>query len=990
MNITAEMIEKAYKYLKTYAYNEKYNLFIKKRVAEFEFAQCRDTSNQSTDYPNLNYSLLEDFFQTFSEKINNENFLESEEFTALLNKIEVRYLPKRFLEVSDEKDSYKEENFYTNNNSKERYKFEGCNFIIDAPIEFHLLDVLWSLLVGSELDNSLSDDCYGNRLSKDAKSFITNHTSEYKSNKIYKYYFTQYDHWRRNAVKQAASISENNEDVAILSLDIKSFYYNLDIDFRNLPENKYRNLTLMLEDILKSYNSLRRQSLGLGSSKNNCNKNTLPIGFVSSSILGNYALKRFDEHISEVVRPSYYGRYVDDILMVFKKPILSSEDTIKNFIYRYLGKLIKFEGSELTVCLTGSINLDNPKIQMKKVVLQHFGKDDSKAGLKFLKKELDSKTSIINFHNSHIDEDLDFFAYKALYSQEEDHLKSLIGVTENKRELLNFLNSHILANKLCGFNNSTDIYYKIKHLFKGFNILRFYGFWHKIYEYLFVNNRLTEALELKSIIDLEIISTSSKAYLDIEDERYRNSLIESLEAYNNICFHLAKAPTVNFSRIGKEISFVDVSLLLPPEEALAQKFKVSNIFNHDLVVWPLINYSSYRGSFINQDKILTSTGLELDKNKVEYSPRFINFDELQLLKLLEKINSSPEGRENEIAFDFEQYFKGCKDAYQYGFTLDNIKVETNPNLSSNSLKIVDVNLPDNSKLGEIGVGIANIRIDESDIYINLKDDQAPNISIKRWNKLKNILESAKKNECDLLVLPEVSVPVLWLPYIISFSRTRNIGVIFGLEHWVSKNKIAYNLMIESLPYIEGVKRYRKNIFTARLKNHYSPREDRLINEYHLKSPIEPFSLNKVSCYHKVKWKGVSLATYNCYELADINHRAIFKNEIDLLVASVFNSDTNYYDHIMESVVRDLHCYVVQVNTSQYGGSCVLRPSKTELKKMLYLKGGENECVLKTTVDISKLRDFQFGKTGYTSISTNTFKSVPPGFNYKNSHKRNSD
>ena len=172
------MIEKAYKYLKTYAYNEKYNLFIKKRVAEFEFAQCRDTSNQSTDYPSLNYSLLKGFFQDFSEKINNENFLESEDFTALLNKIEVRYLPKRFLEVSDEKDSYKEENFYTNNNSKERYKFECCNFIIDAPIEFHLLDILWSLLAGSELDNSLSDDCYGNRLSKDAKNFITNHTSE--------------------------------------------------------------------------------------------------------------------------------------------------------------------------------------------------------------------------------------------------------------------------------------------------------------------------------------------------------------------------------------------------------------------------------------------------------------------------------------------------------------------------------------------------------------------------------------------------------------------------------------------------------------------------------------------------------------------------------------------------------------------------------------------------------------------------------------------
>ena len=289
MNITAEMVEKAYKYLKTYAYNERYNLFIKKRVAEFEFSQCRDINNQSAHYPNLDYSLLKEWFKNFSNNLNDENFFKSKEFTTLLNRIEIRYLPKRFVEVSDERDSYKEENFFTNNNSKEKYRFEGCNFIIDAPIEFHLIDVLWSLLAGNELDDSLSNDCYGNRLSKDAKNFIGNHKSIYRSNRIYKYYFTQYDTWRSKAIKQASLISEDNEDVAILSLDIKSFYYNLDIDFKSLPKNKYENITLMLEEILESYNSIRRQSLGLGSGKNNCKKNTLPIGFISSSILGNYA-----------------------------------------------------------------------------------------------------------------------------------------------------------------------------------------------------------------------------------------------------------------------------------------------------------------------------------------------------------------------------------------------------------------------------------------------------------------------------------------------------------------------------------------------------------------------------------------------------------------------------------------------------------------------------------------------------------------------------
>ena len=236
-----------------------------------------------------------------------------------------------------------------------------------------------------------------------------------------------------------------------------------------------------------------------------------------------------------------------------------------------------------------------------------------------------------------------------------------------------------------------------------------------------------------------------------------------------------------------------------------------------------------------------------------------------------------------------------------------------------------------------------------------------------------------------MVLPEVSIPVLWLPYLISYSRMNQVGIIFGLEHWVS-NKIVYNFMVESLPFIEKDS-IKQNIFTMRLKNHYAPKELGMINEMLLSTPYESRQFNNLSYYHKVNWKGISLATYNCYELADISHRAIFKNEIDLLVASVFNADTNYYDHIMESVVRDLHCYVVQVNTSQYGGSCVLRPSKTELKKMLYLKGGENECILKSTIDISGLRDFQFGRTGNTSKTKNVFKGVPPGFDHMKARTR---
>ena len=169
-------------------------------------------------------------------------------------------------------------------------------------------------------------------------------------------------------------------------------------------------------------------------------------------------------------------------------------------------------------------------------------------------------------------------------------------------------------------------------------------------------------------------------------------------------------------------------------------------------------------------------------------------------------------------------------------------------------------------------------------------------------------------------------------------------------------------------------KYKSCVVTARVKNHYAPAELELLEAVRLKPGN--LVLKQNAYYHKVSWRGLSFATYNCFELSDITHRVLFKSQIDLLFACVWNKDTNYYQHILESAVRDLHCYTVQANTSQYGGSCVLRPTKTESKTMLYVKGGDNSCVLTTKLDIKGLRDFQYkSKPG----SKDYFKHLPPGY-----------
>ena len=115
------------------------------------------------------------------------------------------------------------------------------------------------------------------------------------------------------------------------------------------------------------------------------------------------------------------------------------------------------------------------------------------------------------------------------------------------------------------------------------------------------------------------------------------------------------------------------------------------------------------------------------------------------------------------------------------------------------------------------------------------------------------------------------------------------------------------------------------------------------------------------------------------ELADISHRMIFQSKVDLIIASEWNSDINYFSNIVESLSRDLHCYVAQVNNSIYGDSRLTQPSATAAKDLIKLKGGLNSIILVGEINPKTLRDFQMKKYSLTRTDP-MFKPVPPSIN----------
>lgn len=988
MKLSIDHIRKAYLYVKSYAYHENLNLFLKQRVAEFE------TNNYE----------IEQIFENILRIVNDKNPCEDENFTIWIKNIDYHLLPK----IVERKEDHKQNEhnqinglFISNVRDSDKYQVSKVNYFINAPVEIHIIEMLWCLFVGPALEAGMSKDCYGNRMHLSALKFSTE--SDTRGQEIFKRYIDQYNQWRDQAIKFATETSATGEDVALLSLDLKSYFYYIDLNFDNIKEKIHSHyfdkkamevlalkLNQLLEKIYTKYQLVIAPEINQTHIK--CkDKKCLPIGMASSSIIANWYLSNFDFCIDDNVRPVYYGRYVDDIIMVFKRPKFDADNPINSFVNYYLNNAListNDKNNEYAINVAGNLL----PIQKDKLVLQFFDKEHSRAGLEVFKQELDERSSAFKFLPSdHIDKELDRFAYDVLYDGSANKLRSIVGLAENETELAKYLSSHITAHRLCKLNKKDTVLPQLKQFFKGQNALQFFRLWEKLYQYSVITKNYKFVSFFYQYLENEItkivgmISNSDELSSEKHSSQKSSShltkkLHEDLMLYNQISLGITvglldikQYTSQNYFLFHENIDvFYKQKTVLSTLVTFAStlhsfswQFRFSNLIRHHLVAWPLANYSSHTADLTNETDFASDKTIEIDENKLVYSPRFIHLDEWQIFHLGKSLD--PEKIINNWLIDSLNEYKAR--FFGQDFAVEFIPSDSENNGITKSSLVVG----GNDLKSQLTLAIANLHINEEDIGFAVRKDSTPNLSFERQEKLYSILNTALYEKADLLVMPEVAIPVSWLPFMVAFSRRHQIGLIFGLEHWVSDG-IAYNLIIEALPFkVEG--KYKSCVMTARIKNHYAPAELELLESVRLRPGNLGFKPN--AYYHKVLWRGVSFATYNCFELSDITHRVLFKSEIDLLFACVWNKDTNYYQHILESAVRDLHCYTVQANTSQYGGSCVLRPTKTESKTMLYVKGGENPCVLTTRIDIKGLREFQYkSKPG----SKDYFKHLPPGYN----------
>ncbi|MDD5151825.1 MAG: RNA-directed DNA polymerase [Flavobacterium sp.] len=1065
-NLTIDDVKTAYRKLKSLSYYDSHDLFLKAKIASFE------TTFAMTVSKNIKYKLA-----NFEEKLNvlhkeltsEEQTTNSKYWNNLYKKIDYRVLPKKVKSYSDYSKNNSQElinNIFTNVreiDEDSKYEFEKLTFYIDAPIEIHIVSILWIMKIGYILESDLDEKCYGNRLILEKKKANSKEETVKNDNGLFKPYYKQYQKWRDEGITVAKQYLDKKQDVLFINIDIKDYYYSVRFEFDKLNarlKNKQINDWNKLNSVFREIHEVYTQRIKSTNYPNDLIKNiednetVLPIGLASSYILANWYLHEFDSRVYQNIRPIYYSRYVDDIFIITANPNtkFTAEETCdkiqadfynkhdksyidnlkeeEQYIIKTLYPVITLEDTPIALTKVEP-NIGNKifkiecyknlYIQPSKTLVYYFRHDSTLAMLEKFKHEMEKRSSEFRFlPDEKLEENgFDEEAYELVFDDSIHKVKTLKDYKESRYGIASHLSKKIFYSLRNGKKNTKEDAEKILKFFKGTTNLEHFRQWERLITYFVVNNNKEEFLEFSVNTFEQIFNLPLPHKFNGYNINYIKIAGDLLEYFSNAMeiafalqpsFHepLQLKITKVFGRFYGEFNHSNDR----PLHIFSnwQKFRLSNMVRHNYVNIPLLNYTniSVNSSLLECDfsKIKDIHNIAFSPLLIDYSPRKVRFSEVAWMECIKRVYATKEVEQfqnrtsNDILFkEDEENTNYLEEAFITYFRInfwhkrndqtfyDTLKKEIFDYSECSSIEESTNGIPDwklvaheisvnqTEQLKKLRVGLANMKVNDADYEASMLGK--PNMS-DRYVKFAKVLNEAEAEKCDLIVLPELSLPHGLVKTVMEYSWNHQRAVISGVEHW-TYNNVAYNFILTILPCkIRGV---NDAVPILRLKNHYAPIEEFWINDFRRVVP-KPVPYR----YHLLRWKGLYFTNYNCFELADIVHRSIFRSKIDFLVASELNRDVNFYSNITETTSRDLHCYFIQVNTSEYGDSRVTHPKKSDSKDSLRIKGGLNTSLLVDELDIEKLRAFQYKGFGQQKDDP-TFKTTPADYNHDDACKR---
>lgn len=224
----------------------------------------------------------------------------------------------------------------------------------------------------------------------------------------------------------------------------------------------------------------------------------------------------------------------------------------------------------------------------------------------------------------------------------------------------------------------------------------------------------------------------------------------------------------------------------------------------------------------------------------------------------------------------------------------------------------------------------------------------------------------------LLLLPELAMPRQWLRYIAEHLATENVSLVTGVEYHHWRGKVTNEAV--------GVfaAGFGATVVCLWRKSRPARNEKRELLGRNLVFAERPDSVPLA-----VSTDAGTISTLICSELLEAAKRAALVGRVDLLLVPSWNPDTTTFDHTVQTTANDVHCYVAIANNAEYSDCRVQSPSDERyMRDVCRLICRDKDETLSVLLNFAALRRFQRASLANPKLDLKGFKPIPPEFDFK--------
>jgi len=887
--------------------------------------------------------------------------------------------------------------------------------VIDATVDYMVVSALWVLKVGSIHDDQLDvRHAMGSRLRRwrPKQGLLPGIPGRlnWRSPNLFAPYFVAYGQWRNRGLQAMKSELKQGHRIAAITMDLKRFYHRVDASFLVHPAYADELSFYQSEDdvtftrlLLASFSTWNAAA----AAKFGCPATGVPVGLTASSVIANCLMREFDRCVVRELTPCYYGRYVDDVILVIRQEKEHDDgETLLREIADRLNPVLEFvetpdEGKALKVNLPYHPSVPGSEllfVTAKQKIFQLEG-DHGLDLINPIEEQIRSQGS--EYRNlPSLPTTEGGMASRALLVNSDaqlqtDALRKADAVTLRRSGfalLLGDIEAHARDVEANSWQELRNHFYGLikRHLISPVTFFDLSRYLPRIFSVM-ISCRDWDRAEalLDGIRDLILtIRTTSYPESVLKGDQLAEAMGNLGKRFAEVIFQNRGVASTDLRPVLKRVREV---FGLPS----ARPYSLGSIGeNSEALLITDWSKESYAHHWFSSHALKTAfRPTPRDKSIREILP-------FEAIDILVAASGLPVPHWPAVAFAVRPVPVALLSARAP-------ELLTQPKLFSKVVRgLRGVWMPKNP--GFV-VYPDPLRADGPERYfvplrrtehpkvvltsLEVTDEQfkaaasgAPDLSLERYRNLHTLLNRAAKSKPkpDYVILPELAIPRPWMHSMAKKLLDRGVSLIGGVEYRPDPLD-AGNLHNEAIIALRSdYPGYLTNFVVLQPKQAPAWKELVELQDTFGKrfakrtkgAPDRPVYMHADFCF------GVLI----CSELSDIANRLRFQGQVDALFVPEWNSDLDTFSALVESAAHDVHAYIAQANNRRYGDTRLRGPMKEHYERdLIRVKGGKNDYFVIAEINFQALRRFQ--SNDRPPVGKQDFKPFPIGFPQRLSHER---